>query len=164
MELSFCNIALRDFKKVKKWLMNHHVLIPHNKMDWLRERVGIFWMSPSLTVSKLCSLNIWGEATLPATYLIDHIPFRVLQNKSSIDKLAVPYSHVLLGLGLPLWTFGCVLAYQTRPLCSQVFVRWLFQHSEGISLLSSSNQNTLCLLRCLPSWIRTSFQGKSLNF
>ncbi|KAL6347733.1 hypothetical protein AAG906_026262 [Vitis piasezkii] len=51
--------------------------------------------------------SYWGEAVLTATYMINRIPSRVLDNKSPIEILKSFYPHFKTSNGLTPKVFGC---------------------------------------------------------
>ncbi|RVW77356.1 Retrovirus-related Pol polyprotein from transposon TNT 1-94 [Vitis vinifera] len=52
--------------------------------------------------------SYWGEAVLIATYMINRIPSRVLDNKIPVEILKSFYPHFRTSNGLTLGVFGCI--------------------------------------------------------
>lgn len=53
--------------------------------------------------------SLWGEAVLTATYFINHLPSRVLENHSPINILSKHFSETVSIRNLPPKVFGCTV-------------------------------------------------------
>ena len=82
-----------------------------NARDYFNQILSPYFQSQGILHDSSCvntpPKSYWGEAILTATYLINRIPSRVLDNKSPVEVLKSFYPHFRTSNGLTPRVFGC---------------------------------------------------------
>jgi hypothetical protein len=116
-----------------------------------RKNKHLLEVTRSMMISMNVPLYLWGQTVLIAAYLINKIPSRVLDWKSSMKMLEGKNENIF-----PLKTFGCVRFVQdnrpnVRKLNSRAVKCIFVGYSEGICMLESYEKKTICEYKCYIS-------------
>lgn len=76
----------------------------------------------SLMVTNYVPKQLWGEAVLTATYLINHMPFHVLNFETPYQSLLNPYPHIRFMSNIPLKVFSVRLLFISP---SKIVANWI---------------------------------------
>ena len=86
------------------------VLIPHNKIELQKEKNRhLLKIARALLFTTNVPNYLWGEAILTTTHLINRIPLKILNFKTSLHIFINFFSNSRIPFGLLIRLFGCTV-------------------------------------------------------
>jgi hypothetical protein len=93
MEVNICLVISVCFFESKAFYTKPRVSILRNRMVFLnRKNQHLLEVTHSLMLDTQVPKSYWGDALLIATYLINKMPFQVLDFKTPLEVLSPPLS------------------------------------------------------------------------